>query len=102
MDEKNIQEALHLLHDKHASVSHQCWIIASLEDPYSLEAKEEIQKALSTIQGDFLQFIFDRDDLFDIVEVFHVASSKDENGIYSLNVVFMSSEDSLRITPSSL
>ena len=59
-------------------MSHQCWIIALLEDQTYLEAKENIQKALSAIQGNFLQLISDRDDLFDIVDVLHGASLKDE------------------------
>ena len=71
MDENNIQEALHLLHETHASVSHQCWIVSSLADQYSLEAKEEMQKALSTIQGDLLQLISDGDDLFELIDVLH-------------------------------
>ena len=71
MDEKNIQKDLHLLQDIHSSVAHQCWIVASLEDQYSLESKEEMQKALPTIQGELLQLISDRDDLIEIVYVFH-------------------------------
>ena len=78
MDENKIQEALHLLHDTHDSVSHQCWITASLEGQTFLEAKDKIQKALSTIQGDFLQLLSDRYDLFELVEVFHGESLKDE------------------------
>ena len=78
MDENNIQEALHLLHDTHALVSYKCWIFASLEDHASLEAKEEIQEALYTIQGDFLQLISDRDDLFELVQLLHGSSFKDE------------------------
>ena len=70
MDEKNIQKAVHLLQDTDSSVAHQCWIAASLEDQSSLESKEDMWKALSTIQGEFLQFLSDRDDLIDIVDVF--------------------------------
>ena len=58
MDEKNIQKDLHLLQDTHSSVAHQCWIVASLEDQSSLESKEDMWKALSTRQGEFLQFFF--------------------------------------------
>ena len=70
-------------------MSHQCWIIALLEDQTYLEAKENIQKALSAIQGNFLQLISDRDDLFKLVEVLHGSSLKDENDIYNLNDVLM-------------
>ena len=65
MDEKNIQKDLHLLQDMHSLVAQQCWIVASLEDQSSLESKEEMQKALSTIQGEFLKLLFDRDYLID-------------------------------------
>ena len=77
MDENNIQNSLQLLQDTHSSVAHQCWIAASLEDQSSLESKEEIHKELSTIQGEFLQLISDRDDLIDIADVLHGASLKD-------------------------
>ena len=77
MDENKIQESLHLLHDTHASVSHQCWITASLEDQSSLESKEEMQKALSTIQGEFLKLLYDRDDLIEVDDVLHGSSLKD-------------------------
>ena len=50
MDEKKIQNALHLLQDMHSSVAHQCWIAASSEDQSSLESKEETRKVLSKIQ----------------------------------------------------
>ena len=72
---------LKLLHDTYALVSHQCWIIASLEYQSSLEAKEEIKNALSTIQGDFLQLLSNIDDFFELVEVFHGESLKDEKDI---------------------
>ena len=71
MDENNIQVALHLLHDTHALVSQQCWLVASLEDQSSLESKEEMQKALSTIQGEFLKLFSDRDDLIKVADVLH-------------------------------
>ena len=78
MDENKIQEALHLLHDTHASVLYQCCIVASLEYQSSLKAKEEIPKTLSTIQGDFLQFLSDRDNLFELADIWYVAPLKDE------------------------
>ena len=77
MDEKNIQKALHLLQDTHSSVAHQCWIVASLEDQSSLESKQEMQKALFTIQGEFLQLISNRDDLIELADMLHGASLKD-------------------------
>ena len=78
MDEKNIQNDLHLLQDTHSSVAHQCWIVASLEDQSSLESKEEMQKALSTIQGEFSKLFSNRYDLIDVADVLHGASLNDE------------------------
>ena len=71
------KKALYLLQDTHSSVAHQCWIAASLEDQSSLESKEEMQKALSTIQGEFLKLISYRDDFIEVVDVLHGASLKD-------------------------
>ena len=76
MDEKKIQKDLHLLQDTHSSVAHQCWIAASLEDQSSLESKEEMQNALSTIQGEFLKLISNRDDFIEVSYVkFQISSS---------------------------
>ena len=69
MDEKKIQKASPLVQDTHSLVAHQCWISTSLEDQYSLESKEEMQKELSTIQGEFLQLISNRDDFIDLADV---------------------------------
>ena len=102
MDENKIQEALHLLHDTYASVSHPCWIVASLEDQSSLEAKEEIRKALSTIQGDFSQFIYDIDYLVGLVDVLHGASLKDEEDFCNRIQDLMTTQDSLKSTPCAL
>ena len=77
MDEKNIKNALHLLQDTHYLMAHQCWIDASLEDQSSLDSKEYMHKALSTIQGEFLKLISDRDDLIEVSDVLHGASLKD-------------------------
>ena len=98
MDEKKIQEALHLIRDTHASVSHQCWIAASLEDQSSLESKEEMQKALSTIQGEFLKLIYDRDDLIEVSDVLHGASLKDGEEICKLTQDLLTTKDSLKST----
>ena len=53
MDEQKIQEALKILHDTHDSMSNMCLDAALIEDQYSFEAMENIQKALSTIKGNF-------------------------------------------------
>ena len=77
MYENNIQKDLHLLQDTHSSMAHQCWTNASLEDQSSLESKEETWKTFYAIQGEFLQLLSDRDDLFELVDVLHGASLKD-------------------------
>ena len=102
MDEKNIQEALHIFHDRHASMSHQCWIVYSLEDQSSLEAKEETQKELSTIQGEFIQFLSDRDDLIYLYNVLHGASLKDGEEICKLSQDLLPTQDSLKSTQCAL
>ena len=71
MDENKIQKSLHLLQYTHSSVAHQCWIVASLEDQSSLESKQEIQKVLSTLQGELLQLISNRDDFIELYYLFH-------------------------------
>ena len=62
-------------------MAHQCWIEASLEYQSSLESKEEMQKELYTIQGEFLQLLFNGDDLIEIYDVLHGASLKDEEDV---------------------
>ena len=62
----------------HALVAYQCWIASLLEDQSSLEAKEEMWKALSTIQGDLLQMLSNRDYLFELVDVLRGSSLNDE------------------------
>ena len=83
-------------------MAHKCWIVASLEDQSSIESKEEMRKALSTIQGEFLQFLSDRDDLFDIVYVFHVEYLKNEEYICNITQELLTTQDSLKITQCAL
>ena len=102
MDENKIKKDLHLLQDTHSSMAHQCWIASSLEDQSSLESREEIQKALSTYQGDFLQLLSDGDDLFELVEVLHGACLKDEEEICKLTQDLLTTQDSLKSTQCAL
>ena len=101
MDEKNIQKDLHLLQDTHSLVAHPYWIAASLEYQSSLESKE-IQKALSTIQGEFLKLLSDRDDLIEVADVLHGASLKDEEEICKLTQDLLTTQDSLKSTQCAL
>ena len=102
MDENNIQKALHLLQDTHSSVAHQFWIVASSEDQSSLESKEEMRKALSTIQGELLQFIYDRDYFIELSDVLYGASLKDGEEIFKLSQDLLTTQDSLKITQCAL
>ena len=68
MDEKNIQEALKTLHATHNSVLKICWI---MEEKYSMEDIENIQKAISNTKGNILNFLSDRDYLIELVGFYH-------------------------------
>ena len=68
MDENKIQEALNTLHGTHALVSKICW---RMEEKYSLEDIEKIQKEISDIKGNILKLISERDYLIDIVGLYH-------------------------------
>ena len=81
MDEQKIQEALKILHDTHASVSKMCWEAALMEDQSSFEAMENIQKAMSTIKGNFSQLLSDKNDMFELVELLQEGSMHDEESI---------------------
>ena len=50
MNEKNIQEALSILHDTQALVSNSCWRATSLEEPSFLEDMEKIQRVMCNIE----------------------------------------------------
>ena len=68
MDEKKIQEALNTLHGRHDLVSKNCW---SMEDKYSMEDIEKIQKEIFDIKGNLLNLISDRDYLIELVGLYH-------------------------------
>ena len=54
MDEKNIQEALNILHGTHDLVSKTFW---SMEEKYCMEDIKKIQKEISNIKGNFFNLI---------------------------------------------
>ena len=68
MDEKKIQEALKTLHATHALVSKICW---SIEEKYSMEDIEKIQKAIFDIKGNLLNFLSYRYYLIKIIGLYH-------------------------------
>ena len=55
-----------------------CWEDSLMEDQYSFEAMEIIQKAMSTIKGNFSQLLLDRNDMLDLVELLREASLHDQ------------------------
>ena len=72
MSEINIHESLRILHDTKALVSNSCWEVSSLEDPSFLEDMEKIERAMCTIEGNFMSFIFYRNILAGINEWLHL------------------------------
>ena len=68
MDEKKIQEAINTLHRTHYLVSKKIW---RMEEKYSMEDIEKIQKAISNIKGKFLNVLSNRDYLIELVRLYH-------------------------------
>ena len=58
MSERDIQEALNMLHDTQALVSNSCWKVSSLEEPSFLKYMEKIQREMCNIKGNLMSFIF--------------------------------------------
>ena len=71
MSEMDIHEALSILHDTKALVSDYCWKISPLEEPSFLEDMEKIQRAICNIEGNFMSFIFYRNNLVELNECLH-------------------------------
>ena len=71
MSEMNIHESLIILNYTKSLVSNSCWKISSLEEPSFLEDMEKIQRAICTIEGNLMSFIFDRNNLVEINEWLH-------------------------------
>ena len=56
MSERNIHEALSILHDTQSLVSNSCWKFSSLEEASILEDMEKIQREMCNIKGNFMSF----------------------------------------------
>ena len=52
-----------------------------MEYQSSFESMENIQKAMSTIKGNFSQLLSDRNDMFELVELLREESLHDEESI---------------------
>ena len=55
-----------------------------MEDPSFLENMEKIQRAMCTIEGNFMYFIFDRNNLVELNEWLHEAYLNDNEYVYRL------------------
>ena len=73
MSERNIHEALSILHDTKALVSSSFWKVSSLDEPSFLEDMEKIQRAMCNIEGNLMSLLFDRNNLVDLNEWLHGA-----------------------------
>ena len=71
MSERDIQEAVSILHDTQELVSISCWEFSSLEGPSFLEYMEKIQRAMCNIKGNFMSLIFDRKNVIELSERLH-------------------------------
>ena len=70
MSEMNIHEALRILNYTKALVSNSCWKFSSLEEPSFLEDMENIQREMCKIKGNFMSFLFDRNNLVELNECY--------------------------------
>ena len=66
MSEMDIHEALIILHDTQELVSNSCWKFSSFEDASFLEDMYNIQRAMCTIEGNFMSLVFDINNLVEI------------------------------------
>ena len=86
MSEINIHYSLRILHNTKALVSNSCWKFSSLEEPYFIEDMEKIERAMCTIEGNFMSFILDRNNLVDINEWLHEAYLNNNEDIHKLKI----------------
>ena len=82
----NIHEALSILNDTKSLVSNYCWKYSSLEDSSFLEDIENIQRAMCNIEGNFMYFIFYRNNLVDLNESLHEEYLNNNEDIHYLKI----------------
>ena len=73
-----------------------------MEDPYSIKYLEAILKAMRDIKGNFLQFLLDRDLLFELLRMYHDASLRDAKDIDKISFKLDSTQYYLKSTHSAL
>ena len=76
-----------------------CW---NLEDKYSIKDMEKFQNAMASTKRNFLQLLFDRDNLLELVELLYGESLKDEEYICNLTQGLLTTQDSLNSTQCAL
>ena len=60
-----------MFHDTQSMASNSCCIVSSLEELSFLEDMEKIQRSMCNIEGNFMSFIFYRNNLVEINECLH-------------------------------
>ena len=63
---------------------------------------EKFQKSMTSTKGNFLQLLFDRDSLLELVGLLFGAYLKDEEEILKLTQELLTTQDSLKITQRAL
>ena len=87
MSKRNIYESLSIiLHGTQALVSNSGWKFSSLEEPSFLEDMEKIQRAMCNIKGNFVSFLFDRNNVIELSEWLHEAYLKNNEYIHKLKI----------------
>ena len=82
----DIHEALNILHDTQELVSNYCWKVSSFEEPSFLEYMDKIQREMCNIEGNFISFIFDRNNLVDLNEWLNEAYLNNNEDIHNLQI----------------
>ena len=67
-----------------------------------MEDMEKFHKTMTSIDGNFVHLISDRDSLLELVELFHGASLKDEEYICKITQYLLTTQYSLKSTQCAL
>ena len=67
-------------------MSVSCWKVSSLEDPSFVKGMEKIQRAMCNIEGNFMSFIFDRNNLLELNEFLHEAYLNNNEDINNIQI----------------
>ena len=86
MSEMNIHEDLSILHDTKELVSNSCLKVSSFEEPSLLKDMENIQRAMCTIEGNFMSLLYDRNNLVELNEWLHESYFNNNEDIHELKI----------------